>query len=43
MMPMKTAMPMEITTQTEAMRREVASSFSSRIAMKRSRMWGMPK
>ena len=42
-MPMRTATPMEMTTQTEAMRRESFSSFSSRMAMKRTRMWGIPK
>ncbi len=42
-MPMNTATPMEITTQVPAMRRERVSSFSSRMAMKRTRMWGMPK
>ena len=43
MTPMAMAMAMEITTQTVAMRRERFSSFSSRMAMKRRRMWGMPK
>ena len=39
----KIATAMEITTQTEAIRRESFSSFSSRIAMKRTRICGMPK
>ena len=43
MMPMAMAMNMEMATHTEAMRREVVSSFSSRMAMKRRRMWGIPK
>ena len=43
MMPMHTAMNMEITTQIVAMRRDWLSSFSSRMAIKRSRMCGMPK
>ena len=38
-----TAMNMEITTQIVAMRRDWLSSFSSRMAIKRSRMCGMPK
>ena len=42
-MPMNTATPMEITTQTEAIRRDSFSSFSSRMAIKRTRIWGMPK
>ena len=42
-MPMHTATVMEITTHTAAMRRDSFSSFSSRMAMKRTRMWGMPK
>ena len=41
--PINTATPMEMTTQVVATRRERASFFSSSIAMKRSRMWGMPK
>ena len=40
---MSTAMNMEMTTQTVAMRREVLSLVSSSMAMNRSRMWGMPK
>ena len=36
-------MNMEMTTQMVAMRREVFSLSSSSMAMKRSRMWGMPK
>ena len=42
-MPMSTAMNMEMTTQTVAMRREVLSLVSSSMAMNRSRMWGIPK
>ena len=41
--PMMMAAAMEIATHTEATRREVFSSFSSRMAMNRSRMWGIPK
>ena len=41
--PITTATPREITHQIEPTRRETASSFSSRAAMKCSRMWGMPK
>ena len=41
--PMMMATPMEMTTQLVAMRRDSFSSFSSRMAMKRTRMWGMPK
>ena len=42
-MPMRIATNMEITTHTEAMRRETFSFSSSSMAIKRSRMWGMPK
>ena len=42
-MPMHTATVMEMTTHTEAMRRDSFSSSSFRMAMKRTRMWGMPK
>ena len=42
-MPMTTAMPREITTQTEPTRRESFSLVSSPMAMKCSRMWGIPK
>ena len=41
--PITTATPRETTHQTEPTRREIFSSFSSRTAMKCSRMWGMPK
>ena len=41
--PMDTAMNMEITTHTVARRRDWFSSFSLRIAMKRSRICGIPK
>ena len=42
-MPMNTATAMEMTTQLAAMRRESFSSSSWRMAIKRTRMWGMPK
>ena len=42
-LPMTMAMPMEMTTQEEATRRERVSLRSSSMAIKRSRMWGMPK
>ena len=41
--PMMMATAMEITTQEVATRRESFSFFSSSMAMKRTRMWGMPK
>ena len=43
MIPIKIATHMEISTHTVAIRRERVSFFSSSIAMKRSRMCGMPK
>ena len=42
-MPISTAMPMEITTQMEATRRERDSFCGSSIAMNRSKIWGIPK
>ena len=42
-MPMTMDAVMAMTTQTVAMRRLSTSSFSSSMAMKRSRMWGIPK
>ena len=41
--PIRTATAMEITTHTDATLRESFSLLSSSIAIKRSRMWGMPK
>ncbi len=41
--PMKTATPSEMTTQMEAIRREVLSWLSLRMAMNRSSTWGIPK
>ena len=41
--PMNTATAMEMTTHTVAMRRLTFSLFSSSMAIKRSRMWGIPK
>ena len=43
MMPMRMATNMAMTTQMEAMRREIFSFCPSSMAMNRSRMWGMPK
>ena len=43
MMPMSMAMAMEMTTHTEAMRREIFSFLLSWMAMNRRRMWGIPK
>ena len=42
-MPISRAAHIEITTQTDATRLESLSFLSSSMAMKRSRMWGMPK
>ena len=42
-MPMTMDAAMAMTTQTVAMRRLSTSFFSSSMAMKRSRMWGIPK
>ena len=42
-MPMTMEAVMAMTTHTEAMRRLRTSFFSSSMAMKRSRMWGIPK
>ena len=42
-MPMTMDAVMAMTTQTVAMRRLRTSFFSSSMAMKRSRMWGIPK
>ena len=42
-MPINTATAMEITTQMEAIRRESFSSSSCRMAIKRTRIWGIPK
>ena len=42
-MPMTMDAVMAMTTQTVAMRRLSTSFFSSSMAMKRSRMWGIPK
>ena len=42
-MPMTMEAVMAMTTHTLAMRRLSTSFFSSSMAMKRSRMWGMPK
>lgn len=41
--PMVMATPIEITTHEEATRRESFSFFSSSMAIKRTKMWGMPK
>ena len=41
--PMNTPTNSEMTTQEDAIRRESLSFFSSSIAMKRSRMCGIPK
>ena len=41
--PINTATAMEMTTHTVAMRRLTFSLFSSSMAIKRSRMWGIPK
>ena len=41
--PITTATPSDTTHQIEPTRREIFSSFSSRAAIKCSRMWGMPK
>lgn len=41
--PMKMAMNMDTKTQTEATRRLRGIFLGSSMAMKRSRMWGMPK
>ena len=43
MMPIRIATPMAMTTQTVATRRDSLSLFSSSIAIKRSRMCGIPK
>ena len=43
MTPMKTATVRLMSTQTVAMRRLRVSSRSSRMAMKRSSTWGIPK
>ena len=43
MIPIRIATAIEIVTHTVAIRREVFSFFASSIAMKRSRMWGIPK
>ena len=42
-MPMMMEAVMAMTTHTLAMRRLSTSFFSSSMAMKRSRMWGIPK
>ena len=42
-MPMMMEAVMAMTTQTVAMRRLSTSFFSSSMAIKRSRMWGIPK
>ena len=42
-MPITTATPSEMTTQTVAMRRLKLSLSSSPMAIKCSRMWGIPK
>ena len=41
--PMKMATAIEMNTQVVATRREICSLFSSSMAMKRSRIWGIPK
>ena len=41
--PMTMEAVIAMTTHTEAMRRLRTSFFSSSMAMKRSRMWGIPK
>ena len=41
--PISTAIPIAITTHTDATRRDSFSFFSSSIAIKRSRMCGIPK
>ena len=41
--PIRMATPMAMTTQIEAMRRETLTLFLSSIAIKRRRMWGIPK
>ena len=41
--PMRIATNMEMTTHTEAIRRDKPSLFSSSIAIKRRRIWGIPK
>ena len=43
MIPIRMATHMEISTHTVAIRRESTSFFSSSIAMKRRRIWGIPK
>ena len=43
MIPMRMATNMEMTTQTDAMRRDVFSLSSWLMAMNRRRIWGIPK